>query len=108
MSDAPAKPPGPAPAKAAAPPMSRRKRILSNLITLLVTLVISFALAEGIFTVVERRELAKNYHRGDGNIPVLHDRWGWYPSPGSFEEGTAEFAVTGSINAMFMNDVPVD
>src|SRR4051812_4609247 len=67
------------------PPKSRARRILSNVVTLLVALAISGALAEGIFTVLERRMIAQSYRAGEGGLSVRDPRWGWHPGPGDFQ-----------------------
>lgn len=99
-------PTAPKPVTPVTPP--KRRAVLPKLLTLLVSTVLSAAAMELTFTVLEKRELAKTYHHNEGGTPVRDARWGWKPTPGDFEEGSSEFQVTGSVNALFMNDGPFD
>ena len=89
-------------------PQTRRRQRMAKALALVVSLTFSAVMLEGVFRVIERGEMGKEYHRGEGGHPLPDARWGWKMSPGSFEQGTSEFAITGDVNAMFMNDDAVD
>ena len=110
---APSAPPPPSAAGAPATPAPlspqvRRRQRMAKALALVVSIAFSAVMLEGVFRVIERTEIGKEYHRGEGGSPIPDARWGWKMSPGTFEQGTAEFTVTGDVNAMFMNDDAVD
>jgi lysophospholipase L1-like esterase len=95
--------PGPSP-----PKRSRARRLLARVATLLASLLFCALVVEGAFRVLSERELAKSYHHGVGGVFEREPRWGWRPTRGEFEIGSSEFVMKGSVNALFMNDVPPD
>jgi len=113
--------PPPSPSEASKPPdtsepikpaplsrRTRRRQRMAKALALLVSVTFSAVMLEGVFRVIERGEISKEYHHGEGGNPLPDARWGWKMSPGPFEQSTAEFTVTGDVNAMFMNDDAVD
>lgn len=98
-----------APSKPAPPsPQMRRRQRRAKVLALVVSLTFSAIMLEGVFRFIEHGEIGKEYHRGEGGLPLPDARWGWKMSPGAFEQGTSEFSVVGDVNAMFMNDDAVD
>jgi lysophospholipase L1-like esterase len=92
-----------------APQRPRRsfgRKLLFVLLSQLVALLVAGAICEGIFRVLEMRTAAKASYEGQGGIWFPDGRWGWKPAIGDFKETTFEFSVTGSINSLYMNDVP--
>lgn len=85
---------------------SRRRRLAFALLTLTLILLFGVAAAEVVCRVLEGAEAKQRYVEGPGGRWVPHESWGWRPSVGDFREGTAEFAVTGKIDARFMNGPP--
>lgn len=84
------------------------RRVASLLFQAAVIAFITGLLVEGGFRLLERSMRGQHYYEGQGGLWIDDSRWGWKPSPGSFKMGTPEFQVTGDVNAMFMNDLPVD
>lgn len=60
-------------------------------------------LFEAGFYLLERRALAQTFHHGPGRAHLPDPRWGWKPSTGTFESGSAEFRAVGNINELIMN-----
>jgi lysophospholipase L1-like esterase len=88
------------------PRRSLGRKLLFVLLSQLVALLVAALICEGVFRVLEMRTAAKASYVGEGGIWFPDGRWGWKPAIGDFKETTFEFSVTGSINSLYMNDVP--
>lgn len=88
--------------------MVKLRQIALRLVAVLVGLLVSAAIAEITFRILERRQAATTQYEGSGGLWIPDARWGWKPAPGWFRHRTHEFVAEGHVNAAFMNDVPLD
>lgn len=89
-------------------PLSRRRRFLFALTTATLSTLFALSICEVVFRILEQRENAKIVYEGEGGLWMGDGRWGWKPTQGRFRSATSEFDVTGSINSLYMNDLPYD
>lgn len=87
---------------------SRKRRFLYALLTVGLSAAVSVSVCEIVFRILEYKESARNIYEGEGGRPLRDNRWGWRMTPGSFHAATAEYDVVGNVNALSMNDTPVD
>lgn len=88
-------------------PRRPRRRWLFRLLAVTLSLLLSFALMEGLFRILEWRELAHSSYVGTGGVWLPDARWGWKPQPGAFKQTTSEFVAEGNVSDLFMNDRPI-
>ena len=86
----------------------RRRLIIFRIAALFFGVAIAVAMAEIVFRVLERRELARFAYEGSGGLWIPDARWGWKPAPGWFRVRNPEFTAEGIVNEHFMNDLPLD
>ena len=56
----------------------------------------------------KRERARRSWPRAPGASTAPIRRWGWRATPGWFRRATTEFDITGDVNALYMNDYPVD
>jgi len=88
------------------PRRSWGRKLFYAALSLAIGMMIAAILCEGIFSVMECRTNRNDSYVGRGGIWFSEGRWGWKPTIGDFKSTTKEFSITGTINSLYMNDMP--